>query len=261
MAWFFEIPEWLFFTIANSIFVVFCLIGPLLLGKKIRTKFGLTDSHNEAIGVIVSISGVLYGVTLGLIAIGTYDNFNHIGESVNTEVSAINATYRDITFLEGDEEKEILKNDLRNYVIYIIEKAWPLQQQGIVPTEGGIIIDTFAQHMSAYQPKNEHDYVIYSELFDQFNVLIEARRARLNTIDSNMPFAVWMVVITGGLINILLVWLLTFENMFLEIVSNVLIGVLFGSVIFLIISMDYAYSGKFSVSSQPYSMLLETVMK
>lgn len=258
--WVYEIAEWQFFLLTNVFFVLVCMLGPLFLGQFLRKKLKTNRSHNEAIGIFISISGVLYGVTMGLLAVGTYENFNEVEQKVADEVSALNAIFRDVTCLKG-KGKQFLKKDIEEYTEYVIEKAWPLQRQGIVPKGGIVYMDHFITHLSQYEPVDERDFVIYEEVFDQFNVLIEKRRHRLNSIDANLPGVVWIIVIVGAMVNILFVWLLEFENQKLDLVLNILLGSLFGSLIFLIVSMDNPYRGEYSVSSEPYRVFLETIVR
>jgi len=258
--WIYDIPQWQFFLLANLAGVAFCILGPLFWNKWVQRKLGVTEEQNETIGVFVSISGVLYGVTLGLLAVGTYENFRQVEERIHEEVSAINAMYRDVTCLKGTG-KAVLKHDLEHYVENIITVAWPLQQKGLLPTDGIKIMGNFVAHMTQYDPVDEKDEMFYAELFDQFNVLIEKRRSRLNSVNASLPAVVWIILLVGGVVNIFFTWLLVLPNRRIELVLNSLIGILFGSLIFLIISMDNPYRGEFSVTSDPYKLLLETIIR
>lgn len=65
----------------------------------------------------------------------------------------------------------------------------------------------------------------------------------------------------GAFVVTSLTWLLVIANKKLDIAVNVLCGVLLGSLIFLIAALDHAFRGEFSVSPQPFKLLIDGVMK
>jgi hypothetical protein len=221
---------------------------------------GLTVETNNIIGIFLGISGVFYGITLGLIAVGTFENFKSTEDIVLNESSALAALYRDVNVLELPE-KEILKEELKKYTKYVVNEAWPMQRQGLIPKGGTAIIDSFQLKFGQYTPLTDKDKIIYAEVFDQFNVLIEKRRLRLNAVNSSLPSTIWLVLIVGAVINIMLTWLLVINNKQLDIFINVLNSVLLGSLIFLIAAMDNPFRGEFSVNADSFQLLLDGMMK
>jgi hypothetical protein len=258
--WLYDLPNWLFFVLVSSVFVVFSLLGAFLFSDKLEKKLGLTVEHNPIVSTFLSLSSVFYGITLGLIAVGTFENFNSTEDKVTNESSALAALYRDVSILEKPE-KEVLKNTLKNYTIYVVNEAWPLQKMGIVPKGGTKLMDDFQFQLAKYNPESEKDKIIYSEVFDQYNVLIEKRRLRLNAVNASLPSTIWVVLFLGAFVNIVLTWLLVIKNQKLDIMINVLSGLLLGSLIFLIAAMDNPFRGKFSVSSDSFQLLLDGLMK
>jgi Protein of unknown function (DUF4239) len=258
--WVYDLPNWVFFFITISFFIVFALIGTFLVSEKFEKKIGLTVETNNIISIFLGLSGVFYGITLGLIAVGTFENFKDTEDIVLNESSALTALYRDVSILENPE-KQALKLTLKKYTKFVVEEAWPMQRKGIVPKGGTLLIDIFQSQLANYQPITDKDKIIYSEVFDQYNVLIEKRRLRLNAVNSGLPATVWMVLFVGAFINIVLTWLLVIKNKKLDIFVNILISLLLGSLIFLIAAMDNPFRGEFSVNADSFQLLLDTLMK
>jgi hypothetical protein len=86
------------------------------------------------VGFALSSFSVLYGLLVGLLAVAAYQNFSSVADIVDKEASSLGALYRD---LEGYPEptKGRLQDELRDYTRNVIDKSWPLQRLGIVPTE------------------------------------------------------------------------------------------------------------------------------
>jgi hypothetical protein len=258
--WVYDLPNWQFFLLTVSVFVTFSLLGAFLFSEKLEKMLDLTVDHNSVVATFLSLSGVFYGITLGLIAVGTFENFNATEDKVNNESSALAALYRDVTILENSD-KILLQNTLKKYTLYVVNEAWPMQRRGLVPKGGTALMDTFQMQFARYLPKTDRDKIIYAEVFDQFNVLIEKRRLRLNAVNASLPSTIWLILFMGAFVNIVLTWLLVVNNKKLDIMINILSGLLLGSLIFLIAAMDNPFRGEYSVGSQSFQLLLDGLMK
>jgi hypothetical protein len=258
--WVYDLPNWQFYLLTVGFFIAFSLLGAFLFSQYFEKKLNLTVESNSITTVFLSLSGVFYGITLGLIAVGTFENFNSVDSKVTNESSALAALYRDVSILEK-QDKQLLLGTLKRYTTYVINEAWPLQRKGIVPKGGTRLIDTFQMQFAAYTPQTRKDEIIYAEVFDQFNVLVETRRQRLAAVNSSLPSTVWFLIIIGALINIVLLWLLVINNKKLDIMLNILNGLLLGSLIFLIAAMDNPFRGEYSVSADSFQLLLDGLMK
>jgi hypothetical protein len=258
--WVYDLPNWLFYLITISFFMAFALLGAFIVRGKFETSLGLNAETNNIIGIFLGLSGVFYGITLGLIAVGTFENFNSTEDIVLGESSSLTALYRDVTILELPE-KEILKGTLKKYAEYVVNEAWPLQRKGLVPKGGTELMNTFQTQFAQYTPLTDKDKIIYAEVFDQYNVLIEKRRLRLNAVNSSLPATIWLVLFVGAFINIILTWFLVINNKGLDIIINLLNSALLGSLIFLIAAMDNPFRGEFSVSADSFQLLIDGLMK
>ncbi len=258
--WLYDLPNWQFFGLIVGFFILFSLLGAFAFSQKFEKWLGLTVEHNGIISTFLSLSSVFYGITLGLIAVGTFENFNTTQEIVTNESSSLAALYRDVKVLEKPE-KVALQDILRRYTSYVVNEAWPMQRKGLVPTGGASLIDTFQMQFSHYLPETDRDKIIYSEVFDQFNVLIEKRRLRLNAVNSSLPGTIYYILLLGAFVNIALTWLLVIGNKKLDIFINTLSGLLLGSLIYLIAAMDNPFRGTYSVGSESFQALLDGLMR
>jgi hypothetical protein len=258
--WVYDLPNWQFFLMTVALFIGFSLLGALAFSDFFEKKLGLTVEQNSIVSTFLSLSSVFYGITLGLIAVGTFENFNATEDKVNNESSALAALYRDVNMLELPE-KAVLKNTLKRYTEYVVYEAWPMQKRGLIPKGGTALIDTFQIQFADYKPITEHDRLIYSEVLDQYNVLIEKRRLRLNAVNTGLPATIWLILFMGAFINIVLTWFLVIGNKKLDIMINTLMGLLLGSLIFLIAAMDNPFRGEYCVTPDSFQLLLDGMMK
>jgi Protein of unknown function (DUF4239) len=212
------------------------------------------------VGNFLAVSGLFYGITLGLISVGTFENFQAAESAVSHEASALNGLYRDVNLLEKAEKND-LKILLKDYAYYMVGEGWQLQQKGELPKGTSKIINNFERVLVNYKIETEKDKIVFAEVVKQNNKLSEMRRDRVNIVQQGLPSAVWLVLFVGAFVVISLTWFLVIANKKLDIAVNVLCGMLLGSLIFLIAAMDNPFRGEFSVSPQPFQLLIDGVMK
>ena len=258
--WIYDLPNWQFFMVCMLAFISFSLLGAFLFRQFFENWMGLKAEHNEVIGNFLAVSGLFYGITLGLISVGTFENFQQAESAVSHEAAALNGLYRDVNLLQNTDKND-LKILLKDYAFYMVGAGWKDQQKGISPKGTSKIINQFERILFAYKLENEKDKIIFAEIIRQNNKLSEARRERVNIVQQGLPTAVWLVLFVGAFVVISLTWFLVIANKKLDVAVNVLCGMLLGSLIFLIAAMDNPFRGEFSVSPQPFQLLIDGVMK
>src|SRR6185436_9308068 len=98
---------------------------------------------------------------------------------VTGEATALNALYRDVTSYP-DPIRPTLQAELRMYTDQIINQAWPLQRQGQVPSAGIEYMSRFQEILNRFEPATEGQKILHGETLRAYNLLIEARRRRLD---------------------------------------------------------------------------------
>jgi hypothetical protein len=126
-----------------------------------------------------------------------------------------------------------------------------MQQHGIVPNNASPILNDFQEHFMSFEPQNERQEILATEAYRAFNELTESRRARLNSIQDEMPGPLWALVLAGAVICISISW---FFHM------TILFSCLLGLLIFLIAVLDNPYRGRLSVTPEPLERVYQQVM-
>ena len=87
-----------------------------------------------------------------------------------------------------------------------------------------------------------------------------SREQRLSAVTSAMPDVLWWVVIFGGVISIVFLWMLH-----MDFVPQILLGgitaIFLGVMVFLIYAMDHPLQGAVSIGPDPYQSVYDLVMK
>jgi hypothetical protein len=254
--WVYDIPNTLFASLVMASFIAIAVIGQRLSRRWVKRVVGSDGQYNELVGTTLATVGVFFGITLGLISVGAWENFAAVNLSVNQEVSAINVLYR-ATSLYPAPSNNLLNKDLKEYVHFVIHEEWPSQRKGIVPKGGTAKVSAFQKDLYAYEPVSESMKAVHAETVATFNEMIRLRRSRLQTVITGLPETLWMVIIFGSLLNIAIAWFFVYDRQFVQDLMIVLMAATIGLLVFLMGAMDYPFRGEFSVTPDSFKLMYE----
>lgn len=135
-----------------------------------------------------------------------------------------------------------------------------MQRQGIVPNNASSILNDFQDHFMSFEPQNERQNILAAEAYRAFNDLTESRRARLNSVQNEMPGPLWVLVLAGAVICIAISWFFHTGSFSMHLWMTLLFSSLLGLLIFLIAVLDNPYRGKLGVSPEPLERVYDQIM-
>jgi Protein of unknown function (DUF4239) len=257
--WVYDLPTWQFALMTIGFFVFIAIAGLFVLRKFITSRI-MPQAHNDVVSFFMAGLNAIYGITLGLIAVGAWENFNDIDAKVSMEAATMGAIYQDSKLMPAPL-RDSIKMELKEYVRYTIQDAWPQQQKGILPKGGTERLTRFQNSLSKWQPENEFEKIVLSTIFTKYNELIVYRRLRLQATSQGLPSAVWYVIFFGAFLNIVICWFFVTDKFRVHIVMMTLFAALLGSLVFLVAAMDNPFRGEFSVSTEAFEIILENMSR
>jgi hypothetical protein len=244
-----------------AVIEIVSMIGLFLTRWLIIPRLHYHDGVNEAVSGTVQAIGVFYGITVGLIAVGVWNTNSNASDLVSKEASAIGGLYRDVNGYPDPIRTE-LKSQLREYTVFVIEKAWPAQRSGQGQwVDGGTrIMDEFQGKLYAFQPANPGQVALHSETLTAYNNLIEYRRLRIDAVDSGLSATMWAVIWVGAVISIGVAYFYNIPDARLHVILVALMSGFLAMVLFMIIINDRPFFGHVSISSEPYKLILDRLI-
>jgi len=97
MYWVYDLPNWLFGTLTVAVFVMIGLGGLYLTRDWARRLHIVDHSHNDIVGFYLAAVTVFYGITLALLAVGTWTTYSEVQSKIDREATALGSLYRDIS--------------------------------------------------------------------------------------------------------------------------------------------------------------------
>ncbi len=260
MYWFYDLPSWLSGILVILVFVAIGLLGMFSTRGWVRSLHRVDHSHNDIVGFYLAAVTVFYGITLGLLAVGTWTTYSDVDTKVGQEAIALGSLYRSVGSYPEPVRSE-LQQDLREYVRQVVDVGWPQQQRGIVPSGASALLANFQNHFLQFEPKTETEKIVHAEAYTQFNTLVEKRRGRLDSVTAGLPGPLWAMVLIGAFISIAVTWFFDTASLRMHAWMTILLSALLGLMIFLVAILDNPYRGSVSVSPEALQRVYDQVMK
>jgi Protein of unknown function (DUF4239) len=248
--WLYDLSSITLCFLVVAFFVSICLGGLFLTRGWVKRLHKIDHSHNDIVGFYLAAITVFDAITLGLVAVGTWETYTDVQLRVDHEAAALAAIYRDATAFP-EPLRSHMQDDLRWYYHQVVIVGWPIQQQGIVPDVSGVALNAFQRDYMSFEPTTEREKILCAETYRAFNELTECRRYRMNSITAELPGPVWVMVIVGAILSIAATWFFHAASFAMHFWLSVVYSVLIGLLIYLIVSLDNPYRGRISVTPDP----------
>jgi hypothetical protein len=255
MRWLHEWPTFWAGLLVVGTFVVLSLAGFWLTRPWVRKRGG--DS-NELANYYFTAVAVFYALLVGLIAVANWENHSRIEDVVTGESIAVTDLYRDVAIFSPPLRDEI-REMLRRYLQAVIEKEWPQQLRGHVPTMVAGPLDLFVQKMVTLEPSTPGQQIAHGECLRQLNSILSLRRQRIQAIDDGLSRLMWLIVLLGAAATIGLSFLFYTEKTVIQVLLTVALSFVIGLSIFLIFALDGPLVGSDAVQPDSYREALETM--
>jgi hypothetical protein len=257
--WIYEYPAWIIAGLFAAVFVGTTWLAVFVFRRFLKSWIHSDRPANDMVGFMFSGFSVLYGLLVGLQAVAAYQNFASVSDIVTKEASSLAALYRDVHAYPQPIRGK-LQNDLRNYARFLIDRAWPLQQHGIVQNEGTHRVTQFAVDLMAFEPSKKSEEIAHAEAYRQFAAYNELRQIRLADVDTGLPAIFWWVMALGAFITITLIAMLDMQ-LPVHLILSTIMSLFLSLVIFLIAVMDNPFRGGVSVGPEPFEAVYQNLMK
>jgi len=257
--WIYDIPSGWLAVLFSVTFIAFNAAGVLLVRRYGRRWLAGSHGHNELIDIVLAAVGVFYGLLLGLLAFGAYQNTDAADAIVGREASALGALYRDVSSYP-EPARSRLQDKLKEYTAYVIYEAWPAQRRGVIPRGNTPLVTELQSLLANFEPPTRGKEILHAETLRQFDNFIILRRDRLQSVTTSLPAIVWYVLLLGAVITMAITWCLSVEKASVHLVFTGALAWLIGLSIFLIATLDYPFRGELGVSPAAFEQVYHDLM-
>jgi hypothetical protein len=262
MQWIHDLPGLAVGPLCILAFVVPTVVGLWFVQRNVHQRLKITETlvDNGVVGWFFSAIFTLSGITLGLIAVTTWESFNHVSGIVSEEAASIVALYRDTSGFPPPLRDD-LQQRLREYTRYLIDRVWPAQARGVILTDGNRMLDEFQSVLFANEPATEGQRILQAEAMKAFNQLIEYRRQRIEGVKQRVPSVIWEVLLFGGALTILASYCFQLKEFKFHLLLSCGLAAMIGLLVYVIVALDQPYRGAVSIGPTAYEIIYDGLMK
>lgn len=246
-----------------AVILILCIygVGGLLLTRRwIISRLRMSADDSDFCGSMVQSIMVFYGLAVALIAVSVWETYSEVSKLVSSEATSLAALYRDVSAYP-DPIRQGLQKELRDYTDYVIHEAWPKQQRGEVPVGGVEQVNRFQKVLAGFEPATEGQKLLHGEALRAYNLMVVARRLRLDAVKTGLPGVMWGVVVIGGFIGLSSAFFFKVEDARLHSILVALLAIFMGLVIFMVLALDRPFRGELGLPADPYQLVYDQLMK
>jgi hypothetical protein len=257
--WIYGLPIPLVFLIFSGAAVAVAVGGTILFRKQVRKSLGPEPGKNDMVTMVLTVGGVFYGLLLGLVAAATYQSYDGANSVVASEAAALGTLYREISAYPEPIRGQLQK-ELKDYTGNVIKVAWPAQQKGQDPVGGTALVTRFQETLLAFEPQTKSQEILHAAAIEQFASFSKVRRERINDASGGIPDVLWWVLLLGGLVNLILLWMFSMDSLGAHLMLAGLFAFFLGMMVFLIAALDWPFRGDLSISADPFAAIYKNIM-
>ena len=256
----FDLPLVIVGLVIIGLLCTFAVAGLKLVRHRVLPRLRIRIEDSEFTGAMMQSVMVFYGLAVALIAVNVSQTHSEISDVVSGEATTLAALYRDVSCYP-EPIRPRLQDELRGYVRYVIDEAWPLQQRGQIPGGGVERMDNFQAILVAFEPATEGQKLLHGETLRSYNSMIQARRLRLDSVHSGLPTVMWSVIIGGAFIGLTASFFFRVEDARLHMILVLLLATFIGLIIFMILALDRPFRGDLGLPPDPYRLVYDQLMQ
>ncbi|MEO5913523.1 MAG: DUF4239 domain-containing protein [Luteolibacter sp.] len=257
---FFDLP----LAISGPLIVItlcaYSVAGLFIVRRWILPRLAVKEVDGEFSGAMLQAVMVFYGLAVALMSVSVWETYGEVSKTISQEATSLASLYRDVSSYP-DPIRPHLQEDLRIYVDQVIHQAWPQQRRGEIPEGGVKLIDDFQKTLASFEPITEGQKILHAEAMRAYNIMIQARRMRLDSVETRLPGILWFVIVSGAFISLCSAFFFRIQDVRLHGIQVILLSTFIGLVIFMIFALDRPYRGDLGLSPEPYQLIYDQLMK
>ena len=211
------------------------------------------ESGNDLVGDIFAVVGGLYGLLLGFIVFLVWDSFNTAEINAHREGSMAKGLYRAIRYHPDSAQMAPLSSAYMRYVNHVIYHEYPHMEamQGFTKEDRQAfnVVFKYLEKVNAGDARTE-------QMFRHLNELATYRSLRQLDAVTEISSAIWLALLTGGIVVLIFAMILEVESMRLHLLANGLLSTFIGLIVYIILILDHPFTGSMKIQSDDYQQIL-----
>lgn len=230
--------------------------GGVALGRPLVARF-LGASHNEVMISLFAAAGVIYAVLLGFLVVVVWESYDSAHHTLGEEAATLAPLYR-ITYGMEAKEGVQFRTLIREYTNAVIQDEWPHMGQDALGSHrahralekmDGLFASMDRQAKAA-------DAQVDGEFLNLKSAIVTDRNERLLRASDTIPWVMWLGAVGGGIIVVMMSFLIYMERVEPHLIMASLMGGLIGLLLFIMAILSNPFTGPLALSSKHFQQAL-----
>jgi hypothetical protein len=244
----------------NILIIIACVSGALLflfLVARITTA-PLRKESNDFTGAVVQVIGTTYAVILAFTLAGVWNMFQQAQTNEEQEANSLVNVFRIASQLQ-DPNARAIQDLCARYAENALYREWPAMLNRQMPPEGGEMINQLWTLAGQAQAHAQPDAIAAYQLMEELRGLTQYRRIRAMQNRETLPFILWAVLISGGIITVASCCFFGVPNFRFHLLQVFMLSFLISLVLVAIANVDQPYQGTVRVAPEGFRFALHTL--
>lgn len=215
----------------------------------------MLHGHNDLIGFIYQMVGVVYAVMLAFAVFIVWDQFEATSKAVEQEANTLVSLY-DLARAMPDPARTELKGDVLNYAGVVMQDEWNQMALGRSSNASALALTQLTRTERDFNPSTNRESVLYDQTVQHIEDLNSFRRLRLQASRGQIPPPMWVLLIGGGLFTVGFTAFFGADNASLHTFLTAVLAAALGFTLFIILALDTPYTGSFKITPDPFQNAL-----
>jgi hypothetical protein len=214
--------------------------------------------HHDVAGYIYSGLAVLYAVLLAFFVVIVWQQFNTTEMRVHKEADELSNLFRQAQGFPIPMQQAIL-DAVRSYARAVIEEEWPAMAWGHESPLAWQAYNNLWQAIRTLEPRTPAETNWHATMLQSLTALSDCRRDRLADSRAVLPLVLWVVLLSGGVINLGYTYLFGVRSLTVHLIITAALTAMTTLLLLVILILDHPFAGSFRVESEPFVQVLRRV--
>lgn len=252
----FEELDWMTGSfILGVVFVIAVIISILVVRKVIGRK--TLQAHHDVTGFVFTNLGVLFSVLLGFTVVNVQQRFDKIRETTQVEASYLADLYHGAAVF-SEKDSTHIREEIKRYTENIIHNEWPMMSKKDPNLLTSDELKSLWQSYYTVQIDTPIQQIWYAESIKKLNQLVDTRLSRILGAEDSLSEEMWTFLFLGAIILVLFISFFGVDNIRAHFFLGSTLAISIAFLLFLIHSLDTAYTGKVQVTPDALERVLIT---
>jgi hypothetical protein len=256
VTWIYNIPLWVFATLAVAI-----MCGLTAFGTYLARRYGgrnMELSRNDIAGPVLSVAGTVLAVMLSFMVVVVWQEYDASAGSVLHEAGALSDLHQEANAFPP-ALRDRLQSQIDQYADVVVHIEWPEMRTGGRNGQADDIARFIEGDVLAYNPTSPTQTSLQANALDLVHTFLDARRQRLFDNNQGISPYVWGAMLFLSAATIFLTFLFRTENAGAHLIMTIVLAAIIATILVLIAELDYPFRGTLQIQPTAFVQIMKTI--